>query len=218
MKRLWLFIKTRWEEVLFLGIAIQLWVWALTTGDLLLILVVTASLIAMLLLIYAIIEGISKGKRKRTVGQNTAFQVPRRGMIFTVGKQANTILFAIQHQKPTFVGLICTEATQSVAEQVKAESGLNSECVHPRIVDPYAIQEIRTITETQIQWLLAQNLTRGEIVADVTGGLTPLSLGVYSAADDQKVDVQYVRSQYDENNKVIEGTQQGLLIVHFPTA
>jgi hypothetical protein len=217
MKKLWFFIKTRWDEILILGIAIQLFVWSLTTGDLTLILVVTISLVALLILIYVIVDRISRNKVMKTIGENTAFELPRRGMIFTIGKQASTIEFAIKHQKPQFVGLVCTDATESIAEQIIIQSGIAASNIRKRLVDPYNIQEIRTTTDSLIHWMQEEGLTRPDIVTDVTGGLTPLSLGVYSAAHDQNVDTQYVRSRYDEQNKVIAGTQEGILIVHFPT-
>jgi hypothetical protein len=215
MKRLINFIKTRWEEILILGVFLQLFVWTLTTGNLLIILAVSTSAILLVVLVYIAVERVGHRKTQKVRGESTAFTIPRRGLIFTIGKQTDTVAFALENQKPDFIGLLCTDVSEPFADDLITTFSYDSEHVRKRIVNPYDIRETHQISNLLIDWMLEQKLGSHEIAVDVTGGLTTLSVGVFSAADDRRIDSQYIRSKYDSQNRVIPNTMEGVFITRF---
>lgn len=142
--------------------------------------------------------------------RNEAFQVPRKGMIFTVGNQLDTIRFAIDHQKPKFIGLICSAETEGKANMLKDEIGLDEEHVMKKEVDPKNIDDIRAMTISILNWFRSKGLHESEIAVDITGGLTTMSAGAFDACEKQKIDSQYIFSKY-VNNKVIMDTKDAIL-------
>jgi len=170
--------------------------------------------ILVMVLIYMLAERIARRPRRRHVGENVAFKLPRRGIIFTVGRQVETITFALDRQQPELVGLICTDATEDFADAVIERMG-NTDRTRKRLVDPQNIREIRNTTDALIDWLLERGLSPREIVVDVTGGMTTMSVGVFSAADERRIDSQYIKSDFDERNRPIPGTQEGVFVVRY---
>ena len=208
------FLKSRWDEILVLGVALQLILWAITTGNLVIILAVTVSMIVMVLLIYGITEKISNRRKPKSLGDNIAFQVSRKGLIFTVGKQTHTIEYAIAQQRPEFIALICTDVTEKEADEIMEKFSDDPEMVRKRLVDPFNLEEIRTTTQILIKWL-EQKMPKDSIAVDITGGMTTMSLGAFLAADEFQIDSQYVRSNYDLDNKPVVGSQDGIFITRY---
>jgi hypothetical protein len=118
MNRLKSFLRSRWEELLIWGLAVNLSAWALTTGSLILILITIASVGVTIFLVYTLIERAGIRKARKVIGENTAFKIVRKGVLFTVGKQTDTVAFAIENQKPIFVGLICSHFTEPFADEL----------------------------------------------------------------------------------------------------
>ena len=208
------FLKSRWDEIIVLGVALQLILWAITTGDVVIISAVTVSMLVMILLIYGIFERISRRRLHKSLGDNIAFQVSRRGLIFTVGKQTHTIEYAIAQQKPEFIALICTDITENEADEVVSKFGGNTEMIRKRLVDPFDMEEIRATTQSLIKWL-SQNLPKDAIAVDITGGMTTMSVGAFLAADELQIDSQYVRSNYGSDNQPVIGSQDGIFITRY---
>ncbi|MBL7162791.1 MAG: hypothetical protein ISS57_09320 [Anaerolineales bacterium] len=214
MNKLRSFLKSRWDEIIVLGVALQLILWAITTGNLVIILAVTVSMIVMVLMIYGISERISARRLHKSLGDNIAFQVSRRGLIFTVGKQTHTIEYAIQKQQPEFIAVICTDVTENQATEIMAKFSDDPEMARKRLVDPFDLVEIRATTQSLIKWL-EQKIPKDAIAVDITGGMTTMSIGAFLAADEAQIDTQYVRSNYDLNNKPVVGSQDGIFIARF---
>ncbi len=218
MNRLSNFIKSHWEEALIWGVAVNIMAWAITTANFMMIGIVFLSLAAVIILVYLAIERASRQRIRKVVGENTAFKFQRRGAIFTVGKQTDTIAFAVENQKPDYVGLICTDVSESFADELISRFHFTpEETVRKRMVNPFEIKEILQVTNGLLDWMIEKGLDKTQIVVDVTGGMTTMSVGVFSAADDRQIDTQYIRSKYDEQNRVIKGTMEGVFITHFPT-
>lgn len=139
-----------------------------------------------------------------------AFKVARKAIIFTVGKQKDTILIALEKQHPSHVGFICTEETLPVVEEIIQQFGARSEV---QVVNPWDIKGIYNAGVKIVSALRGGNpFEPKDLVMDVTGGLTPLSIGAFRAAEDQGVDTQYIRSQYDKQGKRIPNTEQAILL------
>ena len=197
-----------------MGIALQIIIWAITTGDLGIILPVIPGMIVMVLLVYGIIGRISKRRLLKSLGDNIAFQVARKGIIFTVGKQIHTIEYAIAQQKPDFIALICSDITETEANEIMARFGTDPEKIRKRLVDPFDLEEVRTTTLNLIKWL-GQTMPKDAIAVDITGGMTTMSVGAFLAADENQVDSQYVRSNYGLNNQPVVGSQDGIFITRY---
>ncbi len=211
------FFRTRWVELLVAGVWLQSTVGAALAGDWRLL---ALTGLGGLLLLAAVFWLIEKLRRKRAAPQGVgeAFQVQRRGLILTVGGQKSTALFAISSQKPAWLGLLCSRQTETVAEEIINVSELPVERVQKEIADPWDVVDVRDKMQTLVKWLTRKGVPLGEIALDITGGTTPMSVGAFTVAEEQGLDTQYVRSQY-EGNRPIEKTQEGILVSrHSPRA
>jgi len=148
-------------------------------------------------------------------GENIAFQVQRRGLIFTVGKPPDIVRIALRRQRPEYLALICSDWTEDVANQLRREFDFDEDHFKKEIIDPWNINEIRSKTEIILSWLAEKGLRPEEIVADITGGTVTMSVGVFSATEEKRIDSQYIRSQYDEKNKPIPGTQEAVFVSRY---
>jgi hypothetical protein len=215
MHSLWRFIRSHVEEILILGIAMPLIVGALATGNLLAAAVLLVVSIVALIALYGLADRVARRRKPRSIGESAAFKVPRRAIIFTVGRQIDTIVLAIDQQHPELIGLICSTVTEPYADDIIARFGLDDEHVRKRVVDPWNVREIHAETDGLIEWLLGRGLPREAVVVDVTGGMTTMSVSVFAATEDRLIDSQYVRSEYDQQNKPIPGTQEGIFVSRY---
>lgn len=203
--QLFAFLQSRWEEIVIMGIWLPVVIMALTTG----IAPFIASLIGGALVIVALHSLLDKlRQRRQPMFGGEASGITRKGLIFTVGHQAETIEYAFGGQQPQWVGFLCTEQTIDVADRLVRSLRLSPDRWRREIVDPRDIADVRTKTHSLIDWLVKQGLRTEQIALDPTGGMTPMSLGAYSVAQERQVDSQYVRSRYDDNNQPIRGTQE----------
>jgi hypothetical protein len=158
---------------------------------------------------------VQQYRRRPRRGENVAFQVPRRAVVFTVGGQSSTIEYALETQKPELMGFLCSQRTEHVADGIIARYGLDKGCYKKELVDPQNIIEIRAKTEFILEWLSQKGLAPGDVVIDITGGMTPMSVGAFSVAEERRIDSQYVKSDYDANNRPIPGTQEAILVSRY---
>jgi len=153
-------------------------------------------------------------RRHSSHSRNEAFQIPRMGMIFTVGNQLDTIRFAIDNQKPKFIGLICSSASEEKANSLKEElvlKGLDKENIMKKEVDPKNIVDIRAMTASILTWMKSKGLPDSEIAIDITGGLTTMSAGAFDVCEGKNIDSQYIFSKYI-NTKVVMNTKDAILL------
>ena len=160
--------------------------------------------------IFSLIEKL--GKPKKLVFGGSASGIPRQGIIFTVGRQVDTISYSINGINPKYVGFVCTTETINFIKTAVCISGFTEETSKYEIVNPIDINDIRIKTNLIIDWMLNKELANKDIALDPTGGLTTMSLGAYSATYERNIDSQYVRSRYDENNKPIANSQELMLL------
>lgn len=149
------------------------------------------------------------------IGGSQAFSVRRRAIIFSVGKQSDTIALCLHHQHPEFVGFVCTADSERFAEDLIVSNGLNSNNCLKKVVDPWDISEVRDMTRDLLAKLIERSIAPAEIVFDITGGLTSMSLGVFMAAEESQIDSQYIRSEYDEEGKRLSNTEEAVFIRRF---
>jgi hypothetical protein len=214
MNKLIRYFRANWESILIAGIFLPLFGSAVIDGNLFLAVIAVIGGLAFVALIYKMIALFNQSQPPLR-GENVAFQVQRRGLIFTVGGQLDTVRTALRRQKPEYLALICSDRTEGIANQLRGEFDFDEEHFKKEIIDPYNIEEIRSKTEIILNWLTEKGLRPEEIVADITGGMTTMSVGVFSATEEKRIDSQYIRSQYDEKNKPIPGTQEAIFISRY---
>ncbi len=146
------------------------------------------------------------------IGGSKAFSTRRKAIIFTVGKQSDSIDLCIRHQKPELVGLIRTPGSEQYADSLIISSGLGPENVLKKAVDPWNVSEVCDGARTVLAWILGKGVSPGEVVFDTTGGLTTMSVATFLVADDNKIDSQYVKSEYDGNGKRLPKTEEAVFI------
>jgi hypothetical protein len=150
--------------------------------------------------------------RRVSTGGSEAFNVQRRALIFTVGKQSDTIQLCIQHQGPQFVGFICSRDSEAYADALVSSLGLDPDACRKRMVNPWNIDEIRENALQLLSWVKEKSVQAEDIAFDVTGGLTTMSVGVFMVAEESCIDTQYVRSEYDDNGKRLPKTEEAVFI------
>ena len=211
------FLKNNWMELLVGGVWLQSVISALFTGNWALFALTALGGLVVLALIFWLVRQISQiNSRRRSpiYGNSEAFQVPRQAVVFTVGRQKDTILLAVKAQRPAWLGLVYTRETASIVDEVVNASGLDRDHVQREIVDPWSVVEVRHKVNDLLDWLTGRSVKPPDIAVDITGGTSIMSAGAFSAAIERQVDCQYVRSDYDENNRVIQKTQRGVFVTY----
>lgn len=214
MNKLVRYFRVNWESILIPGTFLPILLSVISDGNFFLAAIAAIGGLAGLALIYKMIDLFNQSLPPLR-GENIAFQVQRRGLIFTVGGQLDTIRTALRRQKPEYLALICSNRTEGVANQLREEFDFDEEHFKKEIIDPHNIDEIRSKTDIILNWLTEKGLRPEEIVADITGGMTTMSVGVFSATEETRIDSQYIRSQYDEKNKPILGTQEAVFVSRY---
>jgi hypothetical protein len=155
-----------------------------------------------------------------SIGQLLAFKVPRRGIIFTLGlrsSEPSSVVYLVNKVlAPEFVGLLGTPETQNVIKDILAELKLQEGKCKTETWNLTEINEGKIKTSLVIDWMLAQGLKEEEVVVDLTGGTTAMSIAAFMAAEDRKIDCQYIQSKYDEAKNIhIKGSQKPILITGY---
>ena len=96
------FFRFHWKEIVVVNIFPQCVIAAIYSFKLSVLL----STVFVGLALVALVFGLARILTKRELplrGDAVDFQVPRRGMIFTVGMQPHTIRMALKHRKPDYL-------------------------------------------------------------------------------------------------------------------
>lgn len=214
MRELKDFFRTRWIELLIAGVWLQSVISAAFTGNLALLAITTLGGLALLALIFGLAGRFLRPKPP-DYGDSEAFGVPRQAVVFTVGKQKDTILFALRAHQPAWLGLICTRQTEALAGEIATAAGLDAYHVQEEIVDPWSVVEVRDKTLFILDWLERRGVERAKVAVDITGGTAIMSAAAFSAATERQVDCQYVRSDYDDDNRPILKSRRGVFVARF---
>jgi hypothetical protein len=209
------FFRFHWKEIVVVNIFPQCVIAAIYSFKLSVVLSTVFVGLALVALVFGFARILTRQELPLR-GDAVAFQVPRRGMIFTVGLTPKTIHMALKHRKPDYLAFICSSKSELLADELADEFRYDEEHVKKEIVDPQNIKEIRTKTNLILDWLAEKGLEMDEIAVDITGGMTTMSVAVFSVTEDRNVDSQYIRSQYDEEkNCYIDGTQEAVFVSRY---
>jgi hypothetical protein len=173
------------------------------------------SIIGLVFIVVVIKIVLSKITQKGSTEPSPAFEIARKGVIYTAGKQTDTIRFSLDNQKPQYAGFLCSRMSESYIEDLIKTMGIDESNYQKKPVDPQNVAENRTETQLLVSWMLSRGLKSADIVIDVTGGMTTMSVGAFSMADELKIDTQYIKSDFDENNKPIKNTQRGVFVKRY---
>ncbi len=219
MRILRAFFRDKWLEIAIVAICFQLITNAVSMllGNSPIVIILFA--LGILLMIAVVTSGAEMIRtRRRLVGEALALDMLRKGIIFTVGlrshQEDSTVLKVFRALKPEFCGFLGTSRTEKdrVVEGIVEKVGLAPDRYKTISVDPINIRGIKDDTAHLIRWLLSQGLSEREIAVDLTGGTAIMSVAAFMAADELKVDTQYIASEFDQSNKPIPGTQRALVV------
>lgn len=171
------------------------------------------SLLLLMVIVIIIKAALSKFVQKGSLEPSPAFDIPRRGVIYTAGMQTATMRFSLENQKPQYAGFICTKASEQHVDELIKEIGIGENNYQKKPVDPQDVVENGIETKLLVNWMLAKGLKNSDIVVDVTGGMTTMSVGAFSMAEELKVDTQYIKSDYDRNRPT--GPKSGVIVKRY---
>jgi S-adenosylmethionine synthetase len=126
-----------------------------------------------------------------------------------------TLMFSLENQKPDHIGFIFSIVSESYVNDLITKMRLEEDRCKKKVVDAGNVVEIRSDTKLLIEWMRANGLTNRDIVVDVTGGMTTMSVGAFSMAEEMNIDTQYITSDYDDKNRPIRGTERGVFVKRY---
>jgi hypothetical protein len=185
-----------------------------------LVLVLAGSLLLIVVIAWTIAQWFKRQLRRSTFLGGSATVKPRKAIIFTVGLQKQTIVKAITEQKPEYVGFLHSKDSKKIVDEVANEMGYSiQDKVKQREVFADDFSQVREAAVSLLREIMrVWNITRGDIVIDLTGGKVPMSIGAFRAAEEVGIDTQYVTSEYDKTNRAIAPKEIILVTDYAPTS
>jgi len=159
-------------------------------------------LFVLVILIIMFFYAYDTGQRRRRHNLGPVKDLPhpacQRGLIFMFSNEA-TLREAIQYHQPRLehCWLLVTQQTQAEADRLKGQfSGVNFDDVFiPGLYNTQACyQAVRDIYQREAPRL---GFMPGEIVADITGGTKPMTVGMLLACMEGGYPIEHVPAQYD---------------------
>lgn len=147
---------------------------------------------------------------------------PHAGIIWLFGPGGfDHLLFALEHHRQGGGASHCWLVMQDVKPVHDAYARLSqtlqangwSTQLHPVLIQQVDVASAyRSVREIFEQEASQVNLTSQDIIADITGGLKPLTAGMVLAALTVGGALEYVESDRDKNGEPIPGTQRVVLL------
>jgi uncharacterized membrane protein len=183
-------------------------------------LLVIALALVFLLLVYFWVRDYRRTHRDLTLGEMVAFKKARRGVIFTLGLRSaerGSIIYLVHEAlRPEYIGFLGTPQTKSFVEEIVRELNLQAGAYKTEVWDITEIDEGKTKTSLVIDWMRKRGLRESEIVLDITGGTATMSVAAFMAAEERRVDCQYIQSRYDAvKNVYVKESQKPILITSY---
>lgn len=176
--------------------------------------------IALLLVVHLLIRNYQKTHVNLTLGEMIAFKKTRRGVIFTLGLRSadkGSVIYLVQKAlQPEYIGFLGTPQTEKVVEAIIRELNLKVGTYKTEAWEMTEIDEGKTKTSLVIDWMRKQGLRESEMVLDITGGTATMSVAAFIAAQERRIDCQYIQSRYDEIKNVhVKESQKPVLITNY---
>jgi hypothetical protein len=123
---------------------------------------------------------------------------PHRGLIVLVSNE-ETLLNAVEYHRPALQYLLCvvTDFKQSLYERLNSQLQIRGLRVHPVYMhDAYDPTEAATAVANCLTWAMAKGLLKEEIICDVTGGTSIMTVGAVTQCQQEGVAMQVVIATY----------------------
>jgi CRISPR-associated protein (Cas_Cas02710) len=223
------FLGQRLLEIVVLGIAVNALLTAITVRLASPLAIGGFGLVTLMLAVVAMgVRDLRARSRQPILGAGDAFTLPRRGVILTLGftsaDSSSLVHLALRTLRPSYLGLLGSPETDRagipdrITERLVPDLGLELQGVKCESWEPARIREGATKAGLVIEWMLEQGLAPSEIVVDVTGGNTPMSIAAFIASEQHGVDCQYVASSWDERRPgPVPGSQRPILVTRYPS-
>jgi hypothetical protein len=121
-----------------------------------------------------------------------------QGVIFTVSR-TEVPMWVIEQVQPVGIGLLITDSSQADGQKIRENARqIGITIIEEEILsDPDDPAEANRKTKKLLQKLHDRGVN--DIVIDITGGKTPMSLGAFMAAEEAGSDSIYVSTAYKDN-------------------
>lgn len=186
-----------------------------------LIIILFGSLLGIVVIAWAIAKWFKRKLLRSSFVGGTATRKSRKAIIFTIGFQKETIVKAINEQKPEFLGFLHSDESKGVVDDaIKAATHVYEKTkIKSREVRPDDFSQVREATVSLVREMMRHwSITQSEIVIDLTGGKVPMSIGAFRAAEELGIDTQYMTSDFDKANKAIAPKEIILVTDYSPTS
>ncbi|MEM4408642.1 MAG: TIGR02710 family CRISPR-associated CARF protein [Candidatus Caldarchaeum sp.] len=132
-----------------------------------------------------------------------------KGLIITVGLQAEPIVFSIRHHQPHCVAFILTAESRKTLDKICEQANLQPANYNTFEVEdrPEEIGNVIRKAYEAWQWLKRQNIPEDKIIFDPTGGRKWMSAGLIIFAAYNGKNLSYVDVKY-ENAEVVQGSEK----------
>lgn len=224
MKALRKFFNEKWLELIisgiclpFLGAAIAVWL-----GSRPAILAVLAVLIVLLLAGFLAFKEWRERRKPRQLVAEGALNIPRRGVIFTMGFGSagpQCVASTVFNQlKPEFVGFLSTPQIdkKDLVENLVEDFNLSENRFRKESWDLEDLLDGKNKTSQIIDWMMNKGLSGRDIVLDLTAGPSNMSIATFMAAEEKRIDCQYIFSGYDSNGLIdLSVPKKALLITSY---
>jgi len=216
------FFRDRLLEIVIVGIGLQCLIGAILLffeNRPFLLMLIAISLILLAGLVTAASDIVKT--RKKIIGDVFDPKMKRKGVIFTLGLKSHDVkspaMKVIRQLSPQYCGFIGTKKTfdANIGRTIAQAADLKEDFYREKEVYPANIKEIKEDTVHLIQWMLDEGLSRSDIVVDITGGTAIVSLAAYMAADEYRIDTQYIYSEEYRDNQPVDGSQKAILVSRY---
>jgi hypothetical protein len=163
-----------------------------------------------------------RGRTVRVDVDESRLAPPYAGLVWLLGPgRFDHLLFALEHHREGGGGAHCWLVMQDAEEVRQAFSQLSQQLLeqgiptrlHPvyleRLDVQAAYQATRTIFDREAR---EEGLKLSQVIADITGGIKPLTAGMVLAALTADSEMEYVESERDAHGAPIPGTLRVVLI------
>lgn len=225
MQTLLKLIREKWQEALVTVFWPSVFFLVLPTGSLAAIIGVVLGGLVSIAAVFSLAERVNRARvvrRRPIIGDEAAFSLPRRGIIFTLGlhsaKPGSVARTVITRTNPELVGFLGTPETEDaqIAQTLIRELFLSEDRVKCESWSPTAVREGTLKTGIVMDWMRSQGLPDSSIVLDLTGGTATMSVAAFMAAEEREIDSQYVASEFDKaKNQILPDSQHLILITRY---
>ena len=140
---------------------------------------------------------LTRNRFPKEVGHPLGNDIQFDALIFTISR-TEVPFWVIEQLKPRYIGLIATQQSREVAEEIKAfAKNRQTDTLIETIQEPDDPAQSRFALQNLLEGL--RKLNCQTIAVELTGGKVTMSLGAFMAAEELGLHSLYVSTQFDRN-------------------